>query len=63
MPFSPRYFSPDYITYKESVIKKSLPANNDRCDHKNRSVRKKKHKVTKQIYRVKNDGRLSKNSF
>ena len=62
MPFPPRYFCPDYITYKESVIKKSSPANNDRFDHKNRSVRKKKHKVTKQVYRVKKDGRLSKNS-
>jgi len=62
MPFPPRYFCPDYITYKESVIKKSSPANNDCLDHKNQSVRKKKHKVTKQVYHVKKDGRLSKNS-
>ena len=53
MSFPPRYFCPDYITYKESAIKKSPPANNDRFNHKNRSVQKKKYKVTKQIYRVK----------
>ena len=62
MPFPPRYFCPDYITYKESVIKKSPLANNDCFIHKNRSVQKKKHKVTKQVYRVKKDGRLTKNS-
>ena len=62
MPFPPRYFCHDYITYKESAIKKSPPANNDRFIHKNRSVQKKKHKVTKQVYRVKKDGRLTKNS-
>ena len=47
---------------KESAIKKSPPANNDRFNHKNRSVQKKKHKLTKQVYRVKKDGRLSRNS-
>jgi len=62
MPFSPRYFCSDYIAYKESAIKKSPPANNDRFNHKNRSVQKKKYKVTKQVYRVKKDGRLTKNS-
>jgi hypothetical protein len=62
MSFPPRYFCSDYITYKESVIKKSPLANNDRFIHKNRSVQKKKHKVTKQVYRVKKDGRLTKNS-
>ena len=41
MPFPPRYFCSDYITYKESAIKKSPPANNDRFNHKNRSVQKK----------------------
>jgi hypothetical protein len=35
---------------------------NDRFDHKNRSTQKNKRKVIKQVYRVKNDGRLSKNS-
>jgi len=53
MPFPPRYFCSDYITYKESAIKKSPLANNDRFIHKNRSVQKKKYKVTKQIYRGK----------
>ena len=62
MPFPPRYFCSDYITYKESAIKKSPLANNEHFIHKNRSVQEKKHKVTKQVYRVKKDGRLSKNS-
>ena len=50
------------IPWSESAIKKSPLANNDRFIHKNRSVKKKKHKVTKQVYRVKKDGRLTKNS-
>ena len=41
MPFSPRYFCSDYITYKESVIKKSPFVNYDRFNHKNQSVQKK----------------------
>ena len=61
MLFSPRYFCSDYITYKESAIKKSPPTINDSFNHKNRSMQKKTHKVTKQVYRVKKDGRLSKN--
>ena len=60
MPFPPRYFCSDFITYKESVIKKSPPTSNDHFNHKNRSMQKKTHKVTKQVYRVKKDGRLSK---
>jgi len=62
MPFSLRYFCSDYIIHKESEINKSPPANNDRIDHKNWSVRKKKYKVIKQVYHVKKDGRLIKNS-
>ena len=62
MPFSLRYFCSDYIIHKESEINKSPPANNDRIDHKNWSVQKKKHKVIKQVYHVKKDGRLIKNS-
>ena len=62
MLFPPRYFCSDYITYEESAIKKSPPNSNDRFNHKNRSVQKRTHKVTKQVYRVKKDGRLSKNS-
>ena len=62
MPFPPRYFCSDYITYKESAIKKSPPNSNDCFNHKNRSVQKKTHKATKQVYHVKKDGRLGKNS-
>jgi hypothetical protein len=35
---------------------------NDRFNHKNRSTQKNKRKVIKQVYRVKKDGRLNKNS-
>ena len=62
MPFPLRYFCSDYITYKESAIKRSPPTSNDRFNHKNRYVQKNTHKVTKQVYHVKKDGRLSKNS-
>ena len=34
----------------------------DHFDKENRSIQKKKYKVTKQVYCVKKDGRLSKNS-
>ena len=43
-------------------MSKPSSTNNDRIDHKNRSVHKKKRKVIKQVYRVKRDGRLNKNS-
>ena len=46
MPFSPRYFCSDYITYKELAIKKSQPINKDCFNHKNLSVQKKKYEVT-----------------
>ena len=62
MSFPPRYFCSDYITYKVSAIKKSPPTSNDHFNNKKWSVQKKTHKVTKQVYRVKKDGRLSKNS-
>ena len=62
MLFSTRYFCSDYITYNVTAINKSPPTNNDRFNHKNRSVQKKKHKLTKQVYFVKKDGRLSRNS-
>jgi hypothetical protein len=62
MSFPLRYFCSDYITYKESAIKKSPTTSNDRFNHKNQSVQKNTHKVTKQVYRVKKDGRLIKNS-
>jgi len=59
-PFS-IYLCPNYITYRELAISKSSPTNNDHFDHKNWSAQKKKHKVLKQVYRVKIDGRLNKN--
>jgi hypothetical protein len=62
MPSLPRYWYPDYITYRESVIKEPPLMHSDRFDKENRSIQKKKYKVTKQVYRVKKDGRLSKNS-
>jgi hypothetical protein len=36
---------------------------NDRFDLKNRSTQKNKNKVIKQVYPVKKDGRLNKNSY
>ena len=62
MSFPPRYFCSDYITYKESAIKKSPPTSNDRFNHKNWSVQKKTHKMIKQVYHVKKNGRLTKSS-
>ena len=59
---SPRYFCPDYITCKELVINEPSPANNDHFHHRDWSTQKKKHKVIKQVYRVKRDGRLNINS-
>ena len=58
----PTYLCPNYITYREPAISKSSPINNDRFDPKNRPVQKRKHKVIKQVYRVKKDGRLNENS-
>jgi len=58
----PTYLCPNYITYRELAISKPSPTNNDRFDRKDRSVQKTKHKVIKQVYRVKKDGRLNKNS-
>ena len=53
MPFLPTYLCPNYIIYREPEISKSSPTNNGRFDPKNRPVQKKKHKVIKQVYRVK----------
>ena len=61
MPSLPRYWYPDYITYRESVIKEPPLMHSDRFDKENRSIQKKKYKVTKQVYCVKKDGILSKN--
>ena len=62
MPSLSTYLCPNYITYKEPAISKPSPTINGRFDPKNRPVQKKKHKVIKQVYRVKKDGRLNKNS-
>jgi hypothetical protein len=62
MPSPPRYFYEDYIIYREPAISKPSPTNNDCFEQKDRSIQKKKHKVIKQVYRVKRDRRLNKNS-
>jgi hypothetical protein len=59
---SPSYCCPKYITHRELVINKSSPMSNDHFDHKNRSTEKNKRKVIKEVYRVKKDCRLNKNS-
>ena len=56
------YLCPDYITCREPAIGKPSPTINDRFDEKDRSIQKKKYKVIKQVYRVRKDGRLNKNS-
>ena len=62
MPPLPRCLCPNYITYRNPAFSKPSPTNNDHFDQKDRSVQKKKHKVIKQVYRVKKDGWLNKNS-
>ena len=62
MPSLTRYLYPDYITYREPAISKPSPTINDYFDEKDRSMKKKKYKVIKQVYRVKKDGPLNKNS-
>ena len=62
MPSLPRYLYSDYIIYREPAISKTSPTINDRFDEKDQSMKKKKYKVIKQVYRVKKDGRLNKNS-
>jgi len=62
MPSLPRYLHLDYITHRKPTISESPPMHNDYFDPKNRSIQKKKYKVIKQDYRVKKDGRLTKNS-
>ena len=62
MPSLPRYLYPEYITYREPAISKPSPTINDRFDEKDRSIQEKKYKVIEQVYRVKKDVRLNKNS-
>jgi hypothetical protein len=58
---SPSYFCPNYISHREPVINELSPMHNDRFNHKNQPTQKNKHKVIKQVYCDKNDGRLNKN--
>ena len=60
MPSLPPYLRPNYITYRELTISKPSRTNNDHFDQYDRYIQKKKHKVIKQVYRVKKDGRLNK---
>ena len=62
MPPLHRYLCPYYITCREPAISKPSPTINDCFDEKDWSMQKKKYKVIKQVYRVKKDGRLNKNS-
>ena len=62
MPSLPRYLCSDYIIYREPGISKTSHTINDRFDEKDWSMQKKKYKVIKQVYRIKKDGRLNKNS-
>jgi hypothetical protein len=54
-------FHPNCITDREPTIDEPSPMRNDQFDHKNRSTRKNKRKVIKQVYHVKKYGRLNKN--
>ena len=62
MPSLPTYLCPNYITYREPAISKTSPTINDRFDEKDRSMQKKKYKVIKQVYCIKKDEWLNKNS-
>ena len=62
MPASHSYFGQNHVTYREPVINESSLRNNDRFHQRDRSMQKNKHKVIKQVYRVKRVGRLNKNS-
>jgi hypothetical protein len=62
MSSAPSFFCPNCINYREPMIDVPSPMHNDRFDQNNRSTCKTKRKVIKQVYRVKNDGRLNKNS-
>ena len=55
MPASYSYFGQNHVTYREPVINKSLLRINDRFHQRDRSMQKNKHKVIKQVYRIKKD--------
>ena len=50
------------MLFIEPVINESSLRNNDRFHQRDRSMQKNKHKVIKQVYCVKRDGRLNNNS-
>ena len=62
MPASHSYFGQNHVTYREPVINESSLRNNDHFHQRDRSMQENNHKVIKQVYRVKKDGRLNKNS-
>ena len=62
MPTSQSYFGQNHVTYREPVINESSLRNNYHFHQRDRSMQKNKHKAIKEIYRVKRDGRLNKNS-
>ena len=62
MQASHSYFGQNHVIYREPVINESSLRNNDRFHQRDRSMQENNHKVIKQVYRVKKDGRLNKNS-
>ena len=62
MPASHSYFGQNHVTYREPVINESSLGSNDRFHQRDRPIQKNKHKMIKQVCRVKRDGRLNKNS-
>ena len=61
MPASHSYFGQNHVTYRDPVINESSLGSDDHFHQRDRSMQKNKHKVIKQVYRVKRDGRLNKN--
>jgi hypothetical protein len=59
---APSSLCPNCINYRKPMIDVPSSMHNDRFDQKNRSTCKTKQKVIKQVYHVKKDGRLNKNS-
>jgi hypothetical protein len=49
-------FGQNHVTYREQVINESSPTNNGHFHQAKWFMQKKKHKVMKQVYRVKKDG-------
>ena len=62
MPASHSYFGQNHVTYREPVINESSLGSNDRFHQRDWPIQKNKHKMIKQVCRVKRDGRLNKNS-